>query len=92
VLIDDKTRQRSLFIKYGLEQGEQLFIGIVIATLVDNGSRSLKESSIYNRGEDTIRSNPGFGPIDNTTLLQFVGDAIEDVVADVLFIRQNLVD
>ena len=46
-------------VKDDLKQGEQFFIGIVIAALVDNGSGALKKSSIYNGGEDTIRSNPG---------------------------------
>ena len=64
----------------------------MVATLVDDGSGAFKESSIYNRREDTIRSDPGVAPIDDTTLLQFVGDAIEDVIADVLFVRQNLMD
>ena len=75
-----------------MEQGEQFFIGIMIAALVDDGSGALKESSIYNRREDTVRSNPGVGPIDDAALLQFVRNAIEDVIADVFFVRQNLMD
>ena len=87
-----KTGQRSFFFKDGLEEGEQFFIGIMIATLVDDGSGALKESPIYNRREDTIRSNPGVGPIDDTAFLQLVRDAIKDVIADVFFVRQNLMD
>jgi hypothetical protein len=64
----------------------------VIATLVDDDSRAFKESPIYNRRKDTIRSNPGVGPIDHAAFFQLVGDAIKDVIADVFFVRQNLMD
>jgi hypothetical protein len=64
----------------------------MITTLVDNGSSALKQSSIYNRGEDAIRSNPGVRSINNTALFQFVRDAIKNVVTDVFFVRQNLMD
>jgi len=50
-----------------------------------------KELDLRSR-EDTIRSNPGVGVIDDTALLQFEGNAIENVIADVFFIRQNLMD
>jgi hypothetical protein len=64
----------------------------VIAALVDNGSSAFKKRSIYNGGKDTVRSNPGVGAIDDTALLKFVGNAIEDIISDVLFVRQNLVN
>ena len=64
----------------------------MIAALVDDSSRALEKSSIYNGGENTIRSNPSVGVIDDTALLQFVRDAIEDVITDVLFVRQNLMN
>ena len=54
----------------------------MIAALVDNESGPLKKSSVDNRGEDTVRSNPGVGLVDDAALLQFVRNAIEDVVAD----------
>ena len=52
----------------------------MIAALVDNGSCALEKSSIDNRGEYTIRSNPSVGMIDNTALFQLVGNTIEDVI------------
>ena len=71
---------------------EQFFIRIMIAALVDDSSRALEKSSIYNGGENTIRSNPSVGVIDDTTLFQLVRDAIEDVIADVFLVGQNLMD
>src|ERR1700716_892554 len=64
----------------------------MIAALVDNESGPLKKSSVDNRGEDTVRSNPGVGLIDDAALLQFVRNAIEDVVADILLVCQDLMD
>src|SRR6267142_6748362 len=64
----------------------------MIAALVDDKSGALKKSSVDNRGEDTIRSNPRGALIDDTALLQLVRNAIEDVVADIFFVCQNLMD
>src|SRR3981081_2456190 len=64
----------------------------MIATLVDNKSCALKKSSGENRGEDTVRSNPGVALIDDAALLQLERNAIEDVVADIFLVCQNLMD
>jgi hypothetical protein len=56
-------------VKDVLQEGKQFFIGIVTAALVDNRSRALRKSSIYNRREGPVCANPSFGPIHHPTLL-----------------------
>jgi hypothetical protein len=65
----------------------------MIAMLVDDGgSSTVEKSSVDNRGEDAVRSNPGVALIDHTTLPQLKRNAIEDVVPYIFLVCQNLMD
>ena len=59
----------------------------MIVTLVYNKSSALKESAVDDRGKGAVRSNPGVALIDDTALLQLVRNAIEDIIADIFFVR-----
>lgn len=59
---------------------------------LDDGLGSVVEVTLDDRLECTIGPDPHIGVVAHPHLLQLVRDAIPDVVADVLRVRQDLVD
>ena len=76
----------------GREPVEQLLVGVTLAPGVDDALRSFIEVWFDNRLEGPVMADPHVGWIEDSLGLQLERDPVVDIVADVFFVGQDLVD
>jgi hypothetical protein len=92
VLIDDQAGQCSFFLQEIAKAAKQFVVAEVIAARRDDGASTFEKRGIDDTWIGVLRPDPHFRAIYDALLLQLIRDAIIDVVADVLFVSENLVD
>ena len=90
--IDDEAGQIAVVVEQAPEALEHLFIREPSIALSDHSLCREENLWVDNRLECVISPNPHFWTVFDPILLQLEGAAIIDVIADVLFVRQNLMN
>ena len=76
----------------GAEHGKKLFIRIVPGSGVDDCTGSLKKCPLHNGWIYAFSANPHFTWIDDSPLLKLERYLVKNIVADVFFVGQDLMD
>ena len=90
MLVNEKARQHSLLAQQGGECGQQLTVGEPSAPYTDDLLHRLEDRLIYDRRERSVGADPHLWRIGDALGLELERCSVVHVVANVLFICQNL--
>ena len=91
-LVDDEAREMAVALEQVLETVEHLLVGEPPIAFADHPLRCEERLRLDDPFEGFVGAHPLLGRVDLALLLQLERAAVVDVVTDVLFVRQHLMD